>query len=150
VYIRAPLWYSLLIGKEPKATKELVIIGYTTEFEGRIDLDRELTETEIEVIKAFSEERHGGDMNVDPGMPGFWCDWVPTKDGCGIEWNGGEKFYNAAEWMQLIIDRFIEPWGMIANGVINAMGESNGDIWRLHVEDNQVRVSQAVISWGDR
>lgn len=114
-------------------------MGYTTEFSGRIDLDRELTASEAQAIRDFSEERHGTSTTAHAGFPGFWCQWVPSKDGKGIVWDGGEKFYNAAEWMQIVIDRFIVPAGITANGVINAQGESGGDVWRLKVVDNRVQ-----------
>ena len=31
------------------------------------------------------------DSEPPDGQPGLWCDWVPTEDGCGMEWNGREK-----------------------------------------------------------
>jgi hypothetical protein len=41
------------------------------------------------------------DSSQEPaGQPGLWCQWVPTKDGCGIEWDGGEKFYDWTEWLR--------------------------------------------------
>lgn len=34
------------------------------------------------------------DYNINPSsQPSLWCDWIPTKDRRGIEWNGSEKFY---------------------------------------------------------
>ena len=124
-------------------------MGYTTEFSGAIELSRALTASEAQELIDFSEERHGGNTTVHAGYPDFWCQWVPTADGKGIEWDGGEKFYSAAEWMQLVIDRFIAPRGIIANGTINAVGEASGDLWRLRVEDNRVQVVRAQIVWKD-
>lgn len=119
-------------------------MGYTTDFEGRINLSRELTMSEAQAILDFSETRH------DPTqMPGYNCDWEPTRDGYGIQWNGIEKFYDADAWMQVVLDRFITPLGIAANGVINAQGEDPSDVWRLKVTDNKVTVVKAKIVWED-
>ena len=106
------------------------------------------------------------DYNTPPeGQPGLWCQWVPLvteRDEEGnpvsanaIVWDGGEKFYNAAEWMQYIIDHFIgsdpiakkvEPekfsflQGHVVNGEIEAQGEDYDDRWLLVVDNNQVSV----------
>lgn len=114
-------------------------MGYTTSFSGQIDLSRELTEAEAQAIIDFSDERHGGDFGgFTTPVQGYWCNWVPTRDRLGIVWSGAEKFYNADEWMQLVIDRFIAPAGITADGVINAEGERSGNVWRLKVVDNVV------------
>lgn len=121
-------------------------MGYTTTFTGRIDLSRELTAREAQAIRDFAEERHGGDTRHDPQFPGFWCQWVPTKDGTGIVWDGGEKFYDAFEWMRIVIDRFIAPAGIVANGEVLAQGENPSDVWQLRVTDNKVtRINGRVV-----
>lgn len=123
-------------------------MGYQTDFEGRINLSRELTDSEARVIRDFAEERHGGNIGgYTTRVQGYWCNWEPTKDLTGIEWNGAEKFYDADEWMALIVEDFIAPWGIVANGVINAQGEEGGDVWRIVVRDNVVTRENAMISW---
>lgn len=124
-------------------------MGYTTDFTGAVQVEPPLTEEQIAFLTAFSEERHGGNTQPHAGFPGFWCDWVPTADGAGIEWNGTEKFYDSDEWMQLIIDRFIAPTGRKVNGTIEAQGEDPSDIWRLKVTDNVVSRVAAKIVWED-
>lgn len=114
------------------------------------------------------------DYNTPPeGQPGLWCQWIPViseKDengnpvsANGIEWDGGEKFYNAPEWMQYIIDHFIGPepiakkvdpenfsflQGHDVNGEIEAQGENYDDHWLLVVKDNVVSVKQGRIVYG--
>jgi len=107
-------------------------MGYTTEFEGRINVDPPLSPQEIKYLNKFSETRRmnckqgpyyvgrsgfmGQDdtdrgiinFNTPPeGQPSLWCQWIPTEDGSAIEWNGAEKFYNGAEWMAYLIEHFI-------------------------------------------
>jgi hypothetical protein len=71
-------------------------------------------------------------------QPGLWCQWIPTADGGGIKWNGTEKFYYYIEWLQYIINNFIEPWGYILNGEVNWQGEDAEDIGIIVVASNQI------------
>jgi hypothetical protein len=59
------------------------------------------------------------DANAPPsGQPGLWCQWIPTDDGRALTWSGGEKFTSPVEWLQYLIDHFLEPWGYRLNGVV--------------------------------
>lgn len=156
-------------------------MGYTTNFEGRIEVTPPLNEEEVRYLTKFNETRRmdceqgpyyvgrGGfmgqdhtdpkvrDFNAPPqGQPGLWCKWRPTEDGTAIVWDGGEKFYDSAEWMRYLIEHFLKPGcrasaafgelvgtetrfeGHTLNGVIRAQGEDPDDQWELVVEDNRV------------
>jgi hypothetical protein len=91
------------------------------------------------------------DSNNPPdGQPGLWCQWIPNDEGTVICWDGGEKFYDAAEWMKYLIDHFLKPGcraavklpflqaNHIVNGVIHAQGEDSDDRWDLVVHANSV------------
>jgi hypothetical protein len=159
-------------------------MGYTTDFWGAVEISPPLNPAEVAYINGFSSTRRmnrrkgpyyvnpgsdgfGQDGESDiidfnsppPGQPGLWCQWEVSEDGKRIEWDGGEKFYSAKEWMAYIIDHFLKP-GAIAkrelpflqanhtvNGVIDAQGEDSDDRWRLVVEDNRVTTQMAVISF---
>lgn len=60
-------------------------------------------------------------------QPGLWCQWVPTQDGEGIEWNGAEKFYHYVEWLNYIVKNFLVPWGISISGEVAFQGEDSGD-----------------------
>lgn len=156
-------------------------MGYTTEFYGEVTVTPPLNEAERTYLRRFSETRRmfrangpyylgtgqfGQDEEPDvwdynrppAGQPGLWCQWVPTADGTGIEWDGGEKFYDAPEWMAYIIDHFLRGHAVAStrtadhdhrqfaeftfdhhvNGMIEAQGEDPDDRWRLVVTDNVV------------
>jgi hypothetical protein len=84
------------------------------------------------------------DSNRPPaGQPGLWCDWAPTKDGTGIEWNGGEKFYHYVNWLAYLIDHFLKPWGYTLNGTVEWQGEDREDIGTITVENNVVTERKA-------
>ena len=102
-----------------------------------------------------------------PDQPGLWCQWVPVDDGHAIEWDGGEKFYESAAWMKYIVEKLLAPSARryidahlsddirlaaftcdhVVNGRIEAQGEDSSDQWVLIVENNIVKVAEAVISF---
>ena len=88
------------------------------------------------------------DHNIPPlGQPGLWCQWVPTQNLKGIEWDGGEKFYDYVEWLNYIIAHFLKPWGYVLNGKVRWEGEDREDMGTIWVNDNVVLTKQAVIDW---
>lgn len=152
-------------------------MGYTTEFSGRIHIEPLLSQDEIKYLLLFANTRRmrceqgpyyvarGGfagqdngpdvlDYNEPPhGQPSLWCQWVPTEDGSGLEWNEMEKFYFAFEWMQYLVEHFLKPnalarqaapqefaflQGHEMNGLIQAQGEEPEDQWTLFVSQNRV------------
>ncbi|QKW22482.1 hypothetical protein HUT16_28420 [Kitasatospora sp. NA04385] len=155
-------------------------MGYQTVFTGEIAVEPPLNAHEIAYLRKFAGTRrmdrdrgpyfvdgtgYAG-QGVDPdvrhhnrppaGQPGLWCKWEPTGDGAAIGWNGGEKFYGAAEWMAYLVEHFLRPGARAAgepgfggftfdhvlDGVIDARGEEADDVWRLVVRANEVSVAR--------
>lgn len=71
-------------------------------------------------------------------QPSLWLQWVPTEDGRGIEWDGGEKFYRYVEWLEYLIEKILEPRGYTLNGKVRWFGEDRDDMGIIAVEDNKV------------
>lgn len=150
-------------------------MGYTTDFDGEVTIDPPLSAEEVKYINQFAETRRMnrkngpyylgiGDFGQDhesdiidynhppEGQPGLWCQWVVSEDGTTLEWDGGEKFYDATEWMRYLIDHFLghDPQaardnihfgflqGHTLNGIIYAQGEESGDVWKIVVDGNEV------------
>src|SRR5688572_14017013 len=153
-------------------------MGYTTTFTGHVTIDPPLNPHEIRYLERYAGTRHehrtkGPFLLTDtgdpvpgtrgwadpfPGLPGYWCKWVPVENGSAIQWNEVEKFYDADKWMAYLIDTFLKPGATIAqvsewdypsdfshftfdhvvNGTIEAEGEEPDDVWRLEVRDNAV------------
>lgn len=146
-------------------------MGYSTDFVGSIKIEPPLTPKSIKFLTKFNQTRRmhrskgphfvdgTGDMGQgldpdiicyntpDPSQPGLWCNWIPTPDGTAIEWDGGEKFYEAEAWMEYIINNYITPHGHKCSGVIQAYGEDPSDLWQLHVTNNVVTTKEAVITY---
>jgi hypothetical protein len=72
------------------------------------------------------------DYNKPPStQPSLWCQWVPSEDGTGIEWDGGEKFYNYKEWIKYILKNFLIPKGYDISGKVHYQGEDPDDFGDL-------------------
>lgn len=148
-------------------------MGYTTDFEGRFELNKELSPKMAQYLTLFNETRRmkrnadevfgiegeffvfgGGslgqgreeniiDYNEPPStQPALWCQWTPTSDLMGIEWDGGEKFYYYTEWLVYLINKILAPNGYILNGVVTWQGEENGDVGEIFVENNIVFIQE--------
>ena len=157
-------------------------MGYTTYFTGQVNVEPPLSAEEIDYLKKFNESRRmdrekgpyyvngsgfmgqGRDSDVrnhnspPAGQPGLWCQWVPNEDGTAIEWDEGEKFYSADEWMVYIIEHFIgsDPkakselpflQGHTCNGEIFADGEESDDLWKIQVDDNVVTTKAGRVTY---
>lgn len=106
-------------------------MGYSTDFIGRFDLDRQLQLEDYIIINELADLRP--DERAD-GMPDTWCQWAVTRDGRHIEWNGGEKFYYYQEWLQWIVD-YLESYTL--SGSIEYQGEETGDSGTLVIENGK-------------
>lgn len=89
------------------------------------------------------EVKWRGDSIVDhnnppASQPGLWCQWVPTIEMNGIEWDGNEKFYHSGEWLQYLVDHFLDPWDLTLDGVVRYQGEDREDTGAILCQSNQV------------
>lgn len=83
------------------------------------------------------------EYNYPPStQPGLWCQWVPSEDRMHIEWDQGEKFYHADEWIKYIIEKILIPRGYVLDGVVEAEGEEREDNWHIEIKNNVVEVSK--------
>lgn len=81
------------------------------------------------------------DHNSPPKtQPGLWCQWRPTNDGKGIQWDQGEKFYNYVEWVEYIIMKVLAPKGYSLTGAVQWRGETFDDIGTIVIRDNKVEL----------
>jgi len=144
-------------------------MGYTTDFSGRFETNKPLSDKMFNFLKAFNETRRMG-RNVDAAygiqgefyvfgggsfgqdsepniidhnkppktQPGLWCQWTPSDDREGIEWDCGEKFYHYTEWLVYLIHKVLAPNGYVLNGTVTWQGEETGDVGEIIVENNQV------------
>lgn len=69
------------------------------------------------------------------GQPGLWCDWVPTDDGKFLEHNGSEKSYYWEQWLDYLIDHFLQPWSRTLSGEVSWQGEQGDDRGVIRIRD---------------
>lgn len=109
-------------------------MGYSTNFSGQFNLDKPLTLAQYNELKRFADKDH----RDEHGMPGYYCQWIPTEEGTSLEWDGNEKFYDYVEWLEYLIEHFLQPWGYTVNGEVTWQGEDVGDLGTIYVGDNVI------------
>jgi hypothetical protein len=110
-------------------------MSYHTRFTGQFNLDKPLTLEQFNILNDFSEADH----RSESGMPGYYCGWVPTKDGTAIECDDGDlSFYDFDEWLEYLIEHFLKPWGYTLDGTTRWQGDEVGDTGTLSVRNNVV------------
>jgi len=78
------------------------------------------------------------DHNVPPrNQPGLWCHWIPTEDRTHLEWDGAEKFYYGANWLEYIIDYILKPRGYTLSGDVDWQ-KDDGESGRVTIASNVV------------
>lgn len=115
-------------------------MGYSTNFDGQFNFDKPLTVPQYNQLREFVRERHEGS-----GFPGLYCQWVPTADGEGLEWNGNEKFYDYVMWLEYLIENFFKPWGITVSGSVRYQGQDIEDNGVIEVNNNVVELKELVL-----
>jgi hypothetical protein len=123
-------------------------MGYTIEYLGSFKLDKPLSEEHAKFLHDFAgsydlRKQKALELlkDVNPIMPAYYCQWIPTEDNMGIKWDGFEKFYNAFDWLKFIIKYYLEPWGYTLNGIVEIRDGANEYPFEngvLEVRDNDV------------
>lgn len=108
-------------------------MGYTTKFNGSIKLSRQLTMGEAKQLLEFNEDPD----KVPAPHPNSYMQWVPGSTLDCIGWDGGEKFYEYAEWLQWIV-LWLAARGISSSGILSWSGEQAGDTGTLTVIDGRV------------
>lgn len=97
---------------------------YTTNFEWRFNLSRELNEEEYQTLLGMADY----DKSLyPPTAPDSYNQREPTEDYKWIERNWGEKFYNYVEWLNRIKDNLLKTWGIEISWEVLYQGESMED-----------------------
>ncbi len=119
-------------------------MGYSTNFTGRFNFNRPLTVPEFRQLESMADYHKQGEgylknfTDTPDRLPDSYLQWQPTEDGQGLEWNGGEKFYEYVHWLRWLIKHYFMPRDIVLNGDIQWQGEETGDIGILRVIDNKV------------
>lgn len=117
-------------------------MGYHTYIDGSFSIEPPLTPEQTKELLDFCKQRHNS-----PPLPWYYCNWTPSEDGSKLtdETNEGSN-YNYVEWLEYIVEEFLEPWGRYLNGQVDWEGEENGDSGTIYAKDNQIEAVEDVIT----
>jgi hypothetical protein len=103
-------------------------MGYTTEFSGKFQLDKQMNDcTVLDLLNDWYEGKdHDG-----------YCQWVFTKDRKAIEWDGNEKFYDYEIWLDRVY-KLLHKKGYELSGEVEYQGEETGDVGKLVLKDGKI------------
>lgn len=76
------------------------------------------------------------------GLPNRFCDWQPTADNMGIEWNGMTDTYFYVEWLDYLMRHFLTPWGYRLAGEVHWQGDHPGDAGVITFTDGVMQVQR--------
>jgi hypothetical protein len=116
-------------------------MGYNTDFFGEFQLNKPLTVEHCKVLVDFHDERHEDQTK----FPSYWCQWIPNEGATAIVWDETEKFYNYVDWIKYLIEKYLSPWGYELNGEVEWHGDEYGDIGKIVVEHNVVKILEGEI-----
>jgi hypothetical protein len=129
-------------------------MGYDTCLIGSFDLDKKLDDKTLQMV---------GKLNVDsdsfvnsnpqfekPRVGTYGCQWIPTQDAMGIEYDGVEKFYDYIVWLEYLI-QVLESRGYKLNGDVRWGGEDQfNDHGFIKVRNNSIHTdNQGVFTSAD-
>jgi hypothetical protein len=111
-------------------------MGYQLDVYGTLSLDKDLTPAQVGELQDFTDNDQ-----QDPSLPGGggYCTWR-LEDGSGSTLEPNYEGYNrySDSWIQVLIDKFFQPWGLKVNGEVTWQGDESDDRGILKVEDNEV------------
>lgn len=129
-------------------------MGYTTQFSGHVTIEPECDLTLFKKLR-YVNDNDTRDWEPEEELPDLFdeyayrCDWRVLDNGTALTWDGGEKFYDADQWMKWLIDKLIAPTGRVVNGEILAQGEEAGDVWMIIVKDNRVTRAESKMAFNE-
>src|SRR5262245_58012868 len=126
-------------------------MGYSTSFVGEFTISPPLTLKDYNLlvdIAASDTRKDTFPLQARP-YPSEFCDWEPTRDGDGLQWNGREKFYDYVEWLEWLIDKVFEPRGYALSGTVQFAGEDFDDRGVIAIKDGVVTKKMLLALEGD-
>jgi len=118
-------------------------MGHNTSFTGIFKLNKEIT---LSLLRKFETLNEGEDLGIKMiDQPSGYCQWMPTKDGMGIEYDGGEKFYDYVEWIEWVITNLLKPEGYVVNGEVE-WRDDYGETGKIIVKDNKVQAKKGKVT----
>ena len=104
-------------------------MGYNTKFKGVLKFGKEPSIAQLQKLNLLL----GGSVSE-----GSYCQFQLLPDYSGLEWDNGEKFYDAEIAAQWVIDEMRKEFpGFELIGTLRAQGEDIEDTWLLKCSGNK-------------
>ena len=115
-------------------------MGYSTDFAGELTFTREPTATELAFVTSLfwtnDADIHNRGLRNSKGKLSY-IQFELTDNFGGIKWDGSEKFYNAIEAVNFLIENMrFACNGLGLTGSLLAQGEEFEDRWYLVIGDD--------------
>jgi len=121
-------------------------MGYKRNFSGKLLLSQALTIPQYREISKFTRQYSWKDphyaLDVQQGAPEYWCCWWVNDSGEWLEQNENEKTAYEKEWLEFLIKKFFQPWGITLSGTLKWTGDDVEDIGIILVEENEITVRE--------
>lgn len=116
-------------------------MGYNTEYVGILKFGRELTASELAILKSYFGEDCRDHKEWGEEIENYYVNLEFTDDYSGLQWDGMEKTYNMPEIIEFIIKmakKSIPDFEL--TGYFNCQGEDIDDRYRIVMEKNIPKV----------
>ena len=123
-------------------------MGYSTYFDGHFEMSQKLTVSQIDTLLELTR----WDTDAPEDAPNDQSPWQPVEHKtkrvlepggkdlmCVLESINEEKIYRWADWLEFLIDKYFDPWGVKLNGDMIWQGEETGDSGVIFVKNNRVK-----------
>ena len=124
-------------------------MGYSTEFQGRLEFTTDVTADQL----AFLSMMFGKDCRDHPewetadGL--YHVDLRLCRDFRGVEWDGAEKTYSLEKIVNVVIHEARKRWPSFGlKGCLLAQGEDFGDRWKLLIGEDGLACKKRVAITG--
>lgn len=91
--------------------------------EGKLHLDKHLSPEQHDILLDFHNTTFG------EGKDSSWCGWKPSSESVtALVWEFNEETpsYLPGDWIKVIINRFLIPWGITAEGEVSWIETKSG------------------------
>lgn len=113
-------------------------MGYTTEFQGALLFDSEISVNALKKLKTYFGEDQRDHPEWELPKDDWWnyIDLELTKEWDGIKWDGAEKSYDMVGQVNFLLREMKKEYPDFGfKGEMLAQGEEIGDVWKLVIED---------------
>lgn len=122
-------------------------MGYNNDFYGEFRINKPLDAETKALLKKIYDQ--GDNQAPVSKYNQNSCGWIYDEINQSLVWDEGEKFNEYIEWIQYLVEQILMPRGYIVNGGVEWQGEERDDQGRILIEDNNIRIQKAVITYVD-